>query len=102
MTTCPKRLIEVDLPIKKISEHARKQGRIGKISTLHAWWARKPSSVCRAVICAALWPDPGDPDCPKRFKTEAARLMKEFRDKRGGKLRNWNDGVELRQSLLDF
>ena len=100
----PKRLIEVDLPIKKISEHARREKSIrhGHISTLHIWWARRPLAACRAVICAALWPDPGDTNCPERFKTEAARVMKAFRDKRGGKQWNWSDGIELRQALLDF
>lgn len=104
MTQYPKRLIEVDLPIKKISEHARREKSIrhGHISTLHIWWARRPLAACRAVICAALWPDPGDPNCPEKFKTEAARLMKAFRDKRGGKPYDWNDGVELRKALLDF
>lgn len=102
--TYPKRLIEVDLPIKKISEHARREKSIrhGHISTLHIWWARRPLAACRAVICAALWPDPGDPNCPERFKSEVARLMKAFRDKRGGKPYDWNDGVELRKALLEF
>ncbi len=42
--TYPKRLIEVDLPIKRISEHARREKSIrhGHISTLHIWWARRP------------------------------------------------------------
>jgi len=104
MTNYPKRLIEVDLPIKKISEHARREKSIrhGHISTLHIWWARRPLAACRAVICAALWPDPGDSNCPGRFKIEAARLMKEFRDKRGGKKRDWGDKNEVRQALLDY
>jgi adenine-specific DNA methylase len=40
----PKRLIEVDLPIKRISAHARREKSIchGHISTLHIWWARRP------------------------------------------------------------
>src|SRR5713101_2334253 len=60
--TYPKRLIEVDLPIKRISAHARREKSIrhGHISTLHIWWARRPLAACRAVICAALWPDPVD------------------------------------------
>ena len=39
----PKRLIEVDLPIRRISEHARREKSIrhGHISTLHIWWARR-------------------------------------------------------------
>src|ERR1700736_1736833 len=38
----PKRLIEVDLPIKRISADARREKSIrhGHISTLHIWWAR--------------------------------------------------------------
>jgi len=60
MTTYPKRLIEVDLPIARISAHSRREKSIrhGHISTLHIWWARRPLAACRAVICAALWPDP--------------------------------------------
>src|SRR5258707_5409733 len=76
----PKRLIEVDLPIKRISEHARREKsiRYGHISTLHIWWARRPLSACRAVICAALWPDPADLLCPHKVRNEASRLMYEF------------------------
>ena len=62
VTSYPNRLIEVDLPIARISAHARKEKSIkrGHISTLHIWWARRPLAACRAVICAALWPDPVD------------------------------------------
>ncbi len=58
----PKRLIEVDLPIARISAHARREKSIrhGHISTLHIWWARRPLAACRAVVCASLWPDPED------------------------------------------
>ena len=64
--TYPKRLIEVDLPIKRISAHARREKSIrhGHISTLHIWWARRPLAACRAVICASLWPDPAEADVP--------------------------------------
>ena len=42
--TYPPRLIEVDLPIRAISAHARREKSIrhGHISTLHIWWARRP------------------------------------------------------------
>ena len=115
----PKRLIEVDLPIKRISAHARREKSIrhGHISTLHIWWARRPLAACRAVICAALWPDPADPLCPKAFREEARRQMlaratdppkltseESFVrlvaiQKKPSKL---NDDVELRGALLDF
>src|SRR5689334_23523754 len=59
-TSYPKRLIEVDLPIKRISAHARREKSIrhGHISTLHIWWARRPLVACRAAIYAALTPAP--------------------------------------------
>ncbi len=75
--TYPKRLIEVDLPIKEISAHARREKSIrhGHISTLHIWWARRPLAACRAVICAALWPDPAGDLCPQSFREAAARIL---------------------------
>jgi len=78
--TYPKRLIEVDLPIKRISAHARREKSIrqGHISTLHIWWARRPLAACRAVICASLWPDPADPNCPQSFRDRAAKVIQEF------------------------
>jgi len=78
MTSYPKRLIELDLPIKRISAHARREKSIrhGHISTLHIWWARRPLAACRAVVCTQLWPYPGDAICPPRFVETAKRLMR--------------------------
>src|SRR5216117_876954 len=72
-----RRLIEVDLPIKRISLHAQREKSVrhGHISTLHTWWARRPLGACRAVICASLWPDPADPDCPEAFIEKAKAEM---------------------------
>src|SRR4030081_1236862 len=80
MSTLPKRLIEVDLPIARLSAHARREKSIrhGHISTLHIWWARRPLAACRAVICAALWPDPADPLCPQAFRDAAAETITRF------------------------
>src|SRR5271168_5308697 len=80
MDLYPKRLIEVDLPIQRISAHARREKSIrhGHISTLHIWWARRPLAACRAVICAALWPDPADPLCPQAFRDAAALHLMAF------------------------
>lgn len=76
----PKRLIEVDLPIKEISAHARREKSIrhGHISTLHIWWARRPLAACRAVICASLWPDPADDLCPQLFRNSVAEILSDF------------------------
>jgi putative DNA methylase len=120
MTSYPKRLIEVDLPIRRISEHARREKGIrhGHISTLHLWWARRPLGACRAVICAALWPDPADPYCPESFVITAraemqkwtahdrqAMLSAESRErfeKARQKLALFKDTTQLRGALLDF
>ena len=114
----PKRLIEVDLPIKRISAHARREKYLGTITSLHLWWARRPLAACRAVICAALWPDPADKDCPAAFRNTARRemqkwisherqeLLSEESRPRFEKARKhtdlFKDGEELRSALLDF
>src|SRR3970282_1358827 len=78
--TYPKRLIEVDLPIKRISAHARREKSIrhGHISTLHIWWARRLLAACPAVCAAALWRDPADEHCPPAFRVAAAKALCAF------------------------
>src|SRR5438876_861529 len=118
--TYPKRLIEVDLPIKRISAHARREKSIrhGHISTLHIWWARRPLAACRAVICAALWPDPADPECPATFIEIARAEMQRWTSHEHQKLLSaesckrfeaarqnpalFKDQVQLRGALLEF
>jgi len=119
VTEYPKRLIEVDLPIKRISAHARREKSIrhGHISTLHIWWARRPLAACRAIICAALWPDPADPLCPIAFIQTARSQMQTWADRHIGLVSAesyhrfvryqkdktlLHDVVELRHALLDF
>jgi putative DNA methylase len=89
MVNYPKRLIEVDLPIARISAHARREKSIrhGHISTLHIWWARRPLAACRAVICAALWPDPADENCPQAFRDAAARRIIDFARRADGDMK---------------
>ena len=114
-----KRLIEVDLPIKRISAHARREKSInhGHISTLHIWWARRPLAACRAVICASLWPDPADNLCKESFREIAREQLVNWVNhnldlvseeswsrfisisKDNSKL---NDLIELRMALFDF
>ena len=64
-----KRLIEVALPLKEVSEQSAREKSIrhGHISTLHIWWARRPLAACRAAVFASLIPDPDDPECPEDF-----------------------------------
>jgi putative DNA methylase len=84
MMGLPKRLIEVDLPIKRISEHARREKdmRRGHVPLLYIWPATRPPAACRAVLCATLWPDPADPACPMAFVDEARKEMLEWAAKR--------------------
>ena len=115
----PRRIIEADLPIKRISEHARREKSIrhGHISTLHIWWARRPLASCRAVICAALWPDPADPLCPESFREVARELMQDWANNHKELLgkesfarfvlfqrdpSGLDDNENLRAALLDF
>ena len=65
-----KRLIEVALPLKEVSEQSAREKSIrhGHICTLHIWWARRPLAACRAVVFASLIPDPDDPECPEHFR----------------------------------
>ena len=115
----PKRLIEVDLPIKRISAHSRREKSIrhGHISTLHIWWARRPLAACRAVICASLWPDPADELCPELFRKTARAEITKWAKQHLGLLsqesylrfngfakdpNKLNSDVELRKALLDF
>jgi putative DNA methylase len=64
MTTpikCPKKLIEVALPLDDINAAAAREKSIrhGHPSTLHLWWARRPLAAARAVLFAQLVNDPG-------------------------------------------
>src|SRR5690606_11858948 len=78
-----KRLIEVALPLKEVSEQSAREKSIrhGHISTLHIWWARRPLAACRAVVFASLIPDPDDSECPDEFRTLVTETLKrnEFR-----------------------
>ncbi len=76
----PRRLIEVDLPIRRISAHARREKdmRLGHIPSLHIYPAARPTAACRAVVCATLWPDPLDELCPQSFRGNADTAMRSF------------------------
>ena len=77
MTQYPKRLIEVDLPIKRISAYARreKSNRHGHISTLHIWWARRPLAAMRAAIFASLIPAPDTDEERERLEELIATIV---------------------------
>jgi adenine-specific DNA methylase len=115
----PKRLIEVDLPIRRISEYSRweKKSIPGHIKQMHLWWARRPLAACRAVMCAALWPDPSDQHCPNQFRDVARQEMKTWSKRQLAKTtpesyprfnalaqapEKLDDLKELRETLLDF
>src|SRR5713226_1731326 len=76
-----KRLVEVALPLKEVSEHSAREKSIrhGHISTLHIWWARRPLAACRAVVFASLIPDPDDTECPEHFRSLVMYCLKHER-----------------------
>ena len=53
-----KRFIEETFPVKEVSEESAREKYIrhGHISTLHAWWARRPLASSRTTAYAALIP----------------------------------------------
>lgn len=93
----PRRLIEVDLPIAQVSEHARNGRSVhhGHITAIHIWWARKPLPSCRAAALAASLIDPLDPGCPEAFKVSASDILGQLY---GTKFSG--DGDALRRGLL--
>lgn len=95
--TYPRRLIEVDLPIAQVSEHARNGRSVhhGHITAIHIWWARKPLPSCRAATLAAALIDPLDPACPDVFKEQARDVIGQLY----GTTFN-DDGEGLRRGLL--
>ena len=60
MSTYPKKLIEVSIPLKEINEACAREKSIrhGHPSTLHLWWARRPLAAARAVLFCQLVDDP--------------------------------------------
>jgi putative DNA methylase len=115
----PRRLIEVDLPIKRISSHARdeRNSRLAHIPRLHIYPAARPLAACRAVICASLWPDPADDLCPPSFRETARSLMVQWATAHLEKTSSesysrfisiqksplrLNDNTVLRSALFDF
>ena len=82
-----KRLIEVALPLKEVSEQSAREKSIrhGHISTLHIWWARRPLAACRAIVFASLIPDPDDSECPDEFRLQVKEILSrnEFKPKNG-------------------
>ena len=94
-----KRLIEVDLPIRRISDHARdeKNIRSGHPWQLHIWWARRPWGACRSVALASLIPAPSDESCPEKFVRDAERILSDIGfQPRGG------SRAEVEEALLRF
>lgn len=73
-----KRLIEVDFPLKEVSDESVREKNIrhGHISTLHIWWARRPLAASRATIYAALIPTPKDQNELRKKLDFIAKLSK--------------------------
>ncbi len=98
MNKSVRRLIEVDLPIKVISKHARHDQNVkkGHLHALHVWWATRPLAACRAVILATLLPDPMDERCSDDFRKKAREALSWMTS------RDLSHPLALREALLKF
>ena len=80
--TKTKKLIEVAMPLDVVNEASAREKSIrhGHPSTLHLWWARRPSATARAVLFASIVDDPSEhPELfptPEAQDTERQRLFK--------------------------
>ena len=118
MTTHPKKLIEVALPLEAINKAAAREKSIrhGHPSTLHLWWARRPLAAARAVIFAQMVDDPSEYadvllSDPQK-KREARRELKKRRPSHwvaggknleaGGRSAVEPDGPSEREALRDM
>ncbi len=105
MDKYPKRLIEVDFPLREVSRnavHEKKSAGHGHLSTLQIWWSRKPLPVCRAIVLASILTDPVDDRCSDHFLQTAAQVLTEFRKQRGGPRLDLSIHNNLRAALIDF
>ncbi len=77
-----KRLIEEIFPVKEVSESCRREKSIrqGHISTLQAWWARRPLAVCRATIFLSALPTKDILKKNKQVKNILHDLYPELKD----------------------
>jgi len=93
-----KRLIEVDFPLKEVSEESKREKNIrrGHISTLHIWWARRPLAASRATTFAALIPEPKNHD-ERRKKLEFVADLSKWKNSLNQRL------IEnVRKEIRDF
>lgn len=91
-----KRLAEVDFPIAKVSAHSAHEKSIDTGIRLRCTCAaRQPLAACRSMLMALLLPDPCDPHCPARFKTEARRILMEF----PGRPQRWDKDLKKDEGL---
>lgn len=73
-----RRFIEETFPVKEVGEESAKEKSIGRghISTLHAWWARRPLASCRTTNYAALVPTPNSQEEAHKTKDFIVKLSK--------------------------
>ena len=100
-----KKLIELALPLDDINREALRekmgQGRIGQLSALHQYWARRPIVACRAITFAAMVDDPAsyidDPDEQTIERKRLHRIISQLAE-----WRNNNNQTLLAQARLEI
>ena len=92
----PRRLIEVDLPIRELS-HLRGRGvqsRFVDTRQPALWWSRKPQNQARGIWLALLAPDPADEALPPTVRTRLKTLLCDH-----GLANKASDAEQLRSAL---
>lgn len=79
----PKKLIEVALPLEEINRAGayEKTVKVGKPTSLHHWWARRPLTIARAVLFAQLVNDPGGERGYGRYPGQTKEMADAEREK---------------------
>jgi len=102
-----KRLVEVDFPLVSVSNNSSKEKnvKVGRITSVHVWFARRPLSACRIMNLASMLPDPDDENCLPEHRDLIDKKIKQFYNDpeklfdSNFKIRNKNS---LRNKLLGF
>ncbi len=75
------KFIEERFPILELSSVGRKEksSRFNNISGIHVWWARRPTSICRALILSSLIDYPRDAEEKKAINKLIIEVCSDYK-----------------------
>jgi len=99
------RFIEYDLPLAEISEESarEKNTHIGLPPQFHVWFARRPTTVSRAIVLAALLDDPGPhaPEERRALRQAVAEVTRRDAAKNGNSRSIYSARKRIRDQYTD-